>query len=207
MRYWLDTEFIDDGKTIDLISIGIVAEDGRELYMQSTQFDIGQANQWVRENVIMHLEICPHITQPPGLFYSLGTIYGAQAQHHKGQCRFFDDEKRIAGAYADCPWRTREQIRDELLHFMNTGSTDLPEFWGWCSAYDYVALCQLFGTMMHLPQGWPHYIKDFQYLLDERGIISDVALPPQEEGLHNALADARHLKRLWGYILRNDAWQ
>jgi hypothetical protein len=30
MRYWLDTEFIEDGKTIDLISIGIVAEDGRE---------------------------------------------------------------------------------------------------------------------------------------------------------------------------------
>ncbi len=31
MRYFLDTEFYEDGKTIDLISIGIVAEDGREL--------------------------------------------------------------------------------------------------------------------------------------------------------------------------------
>ncbi len=39
MRYWYDTEFIEDGKTIDLISIGIVAEDGRELYLQSVEFD------------------------------------------------------------------------------------------------------------------------------------------------------------------------
>lgn len=32
MKYFLDTEFHEDGKTIDLISIGIVAEDGREYY-------------------------------------------------------------------------------------------------------------------------------------------------------------------------------
>jgi hypothetical protein len=29
MKYYYDTEFIEDGRTIDLISIGIVAEDGR----------------------------------------------------------------------------------------------------------------------------------------------------------------------------------
>jgi hypothetical protein len=31
-RYAFDTEFIEDGRTIDLISIGIVCEDGREYY-------------------------------------------------------------------------------------------------------------------------------------------------------------------------------
>ena len=30
MRYFYDTEFIDDGRTIELISIGIAAEDGRD---------------------------------------------------------------------------------------------------------------------------------------------------------------------------------
>lgn len=30
MRYFYDTEFIEDGHTIELISIGVVAEDGRE---------------------------------------------------------------------------------------------------------------------------------------------------------------------------------
>ena len=39
MRIFYDTEFLDDGKTIDLISIGMVAEDGRELYAVSSEFD------------------------------------------------------------------------------------------------------------------------------------------------------------------------
>ena len=30
MKYWMDTEFIERPYTIDLISIGLVAEDGRE---------------------------------------------------------------------------------------------------------------------------------------------------------------------------------
>ena len=32
MRYFYDTEFIDNGRTIELISIGVAAEDGREYY-------------------------------------------------------------------------------------------------------------------------------------------------------------------------------
>ncbi|SDR86818.1 polyadenylate-specific 3'-exoribonuclease AS [Corynebacterium timonense] len=52
MRYFYDTEFIEDGRTIDLVSIGIVAEDGREYYAVSTDFDARLANQWVRKNVL-----------------------------------------------------------------------------------------------------------------------------------------------------------
>lgn len=55
MRYFYDTEFIEDGKTIELISIGIVAEDGREYYAVSTDFDASRANPWVRENVLEKL--------------------------------------------------------------------------------------------------------------------------------------------------------
>lgn len=36
-RYFYDTEFIEDGKTIDLISIGVVCEDGREFYAESQE--------------------------------------------------------------------------------------------------------------------------------------------------------------------------
>lgn len=37
MRYFIDTEFIEKPNTIDLISIAIIAEDGRELYLISSQ--------------------------------------------------------------------------------------------------------------------------------------------------------------------------
>src|SRR5699024_7994901 len=52
VRYFYDTEFIEDGQTIELVSIGIVAEDGREFYAVSTDFDPSRANAWVRENVL-----------------------------------------------------------------------------------------------------------------------------------------------------------
>lgn len=57
MKYFYDTEFIEDGKTIDLISIGIVAEDGKEYYAISEEFDHTKAerNEWVLENVLRKL--------------------------------------------------------------------------------------------------------------------------------------------------------
>src|ERR1700722_11386002 len=55
VRYFYDTEFIDDGHTIELISIGVVAEDGREYYAVSTEFNPERAGGWVRANVLPKL--------------------------------------------------------------------------------------------------------------------------------------------------------
>ncbi|MGH8960775.1 MAG: polyadenylate-specific 3'-exoribonuclease AS [Jatrophihabitantaceae bacterium] len=52
MRYFYDCEFIEDGRTIELVSIGVVAEDGREFYAVSTEFDPSRAISWVRRNVL-----------------------------------------------------------------------------------------------------------------------------------------------------------
>lgn len=162
MRYFIDTEFVDNGSTIDLISIGIVCEDGRELYLESADFDKGKANQWVREHVLPHL---------------------------KG---------------GGCCWPLRS-IRVTLRDFFDVEEYGKPELWGWCAGYDFVAFCQIFGTMMDLPKDYPHYICEFQYVLDGRH-ISDNQLPQQESGTHNALEDARHLKRLWECVVVNNAW-
>jgi len=53
--YFYDCEFIEDGLTIDLVSIGVVDEYGREFYAVSTEFDPGKAIPWVRENVLKQL--------------------------------------------------------------------------------------------------------------------------------------------------------
>jgi hypothetical protein len=55
VRYFYDTEFIDDGYSIELISIGVVAEDGREYYAVSTEFNPDRAGSWVRANVLPKL--------------------------------------------------------------------------------------------------------------------------------------------------------
>ncbi|MFL6238050.1 MAG: polyadenylate-specific 3'-exoribonuclease AS [Actinomycetes bacterium] len=54
-KYFLDTEFLEDGRTIELVSIGVVCEDGREYYAVSTDFDPGAAIPWVREHVLSQL--------------------------------------------------------------------------------------------------------------------------------------------------------
>lgn len=59
-RYFFDTEFIEDGSTIDLVSIGIVREDGREYYAVSEDADHTRANQWVRDNVLAQLPLPIH---------------------------------------------------------------------------------------------------------------------------------------------------
>lgn len=156
MKYWFDTEFIEDGRTIDLLSIGIVSEDGREFYCE---FDVDQrrASPWVKDNVI------PHLT---------------------GRERY-----------------SREMAAKMIVQFCNeypitTGPTK-PEFWAYYGAYDWVALCQLFGTMMDLPKGWPMYCRDVKQLCD---MLGNPKLPAQGKGEHHALADANWTKQAWHFL-------
>ena len=51
-RYFYDCEFIEDGLTVELVSIGVVDEWGREFYAVSTEFDATRAIPWVRRNVL-----------------------------------------------------------------------------------------------------------------------------------------------------------
>lgn len=55
MRFWFDTEFIEDGRTIDLVSIGMVSEDGRKFYAEPAECDLSRASPWVVTNVLPQL--------------------------------------------------------------------------------------------------------------------------------------------------------
>jgi len=55
VRFFYDTEFIEDGVTIDLVSIGVVDAQGREFYAVSTEFDPERAGPWVRQHVLPKL--------------------------------------------------------------------------------------------------------------------------------------------------------
>jgi hypothetical protein len=59
-RYFYDCEFIEDGRLVDLVSIGVVDEFGREFYAVSTEFDDSRAVPWVRRNVLDKLPSPAH---------------------------------------------------------------------------------------------------------------------------------------------------
>lgn len=173
MRFYYDTEFIEDGKTVDLISIGILADDGRELYAVNADMPVKRIMQhdWLRANVVPSLPIIWHdgmrLLKKPFLDHS------------------------------DPALRSRRQIALDVREFIlgPEASDDLPyvELWADYGAYDHVALCQLFGTMMDLPEGMPMFTRDLQQEASRLG-LSDKDMPQQVDGLHNALADARHAK-------------
>jgi len=56
-KIFYDTEFHEDGTTIDLISIGMVRDDGETYYAVSIQADYVRAagNPWLRQNVLCYL--------------------------------------------------------------------------------------------------------------------------------------------------------
>ena len=148
MKIWFDTEFIEDGKTIDLLSIGMVREDGATLYMENAECDLSRASKWVRENVFPSLS-------------------GPSFSHRR--------------------------IAHEVLDFAGIQ----PEFWAYYADYDWVALCQLYGTMMDLPKGWPMFCLDIKQMAH---VLGNPKLPEQEAGHHNALADAKWNRLVWGFL-------
>jgi hypothetical protein len=150
MRVFFDTEFIEDGKTIDLISIGAVREDGRMFYAENSECDRSRASEWVRVNVLSKLSA--------------------------GQSLM-----------------TRSDIASALVEFAG----EKPEFWAYYADYDWVALCQLFGTMMDLPKGWPKFCMDVKQFCASLG---DPKLPKDPDAEHNALADARWTQEAWEFL-------
>jgi hypothetical protein len=154
MKIWFDTEFIEDGKTIDLMSIGAIREDGKQYYSEVIECDLFRASPWVRENVIPHLR---------------GGI----------------------------DRRGRKEIAADLIEFMG----EKPEIWAYYADYDWVVLCQLYGTMMDLPKGWPMYCRDVKQLCDG---VGNPKLPEKNQE-HNALFDAVWTKQAWEFLQTSSA--
>jgi hypothetical protein len=188
MKYYLDQEFIEGfhkpllGKRrhfIDLISIGIVCEDGREYYAISNEFDPKDADEWVMGNVIAKL--------PSKENYD------------------WKSNKQIADEIIEFVYKGCECSNNVA----DCGKNIPIEFYGYYSDYDWVLFCSLFGRMIDLPQGFPMFCIDLKQSLDEaidklgwdlEGVKKYKGGFPEQENEHNALADARWNKKLHEYI-------
>lgn len=183
MRYFLDTEFIERGHEypIDLISIGIVAQDGRWYYAVNKQCQFQNASPWVWKNVL----------DPMGITIESGGTIDANAE------TLF------------C-LKNRQRIKEELLLFFAGGVTNpvvdqslneesykTVEVWADYASYDWVVFCQIFDTMMDLPSGFPMHINDIQ---QEARRLGNPVLPEQKGIKHHALYDARYDKELWEFL-------
>jgi DNA polymerase III epsilon subunit-like protein len=178
-RIFYDTEFIDDGKTIELISIGMTDDHiGDEYYAVNAGVDVDRirTNKFLLENVIPTL--IPVID---------------------------DSGRRLQTSHELV--RPLDQIRDEVEEFILRGLPTESvwqdvELWAYYAAYDHVALAQLFGPMTMMPKRIPFYTN---YLMQEcRRLQYDPARLPKPFLEHHALVDARWNHRLWRALQRHE---
>lgn len=87
-----------------------------------------------------------------------------------------------------------DAIRRGIISFIGE---EKPEFWGYYADYDWVVFCQIFGSMIDLPKGWPMYCRDLKQLCDSLG---NPKLPAQASTEHNALNDARWNKIAYEFL-------
>ena len=213
MKYFIDTEFQEHKKkilfsksidTIDLISIGIVAEDKREYYAICNEFDIKAAwnNKWLRENVIAPIafeiqsDIYPEVVEDFGNF---NNWYGHFTRSRGGVKRLFNIAKKVINEHG----KSKEQIAGEIIKFTSKSPFQIipKEFYAYYADYDWVVFCWLFGRMIDLPKGFPKYCRDLKQMLDEKGNPDfRKAVPKANE--HNALADAKWNLKLYNFINR-----
>lgn len=240
MNYYIDAEFCEGpqdkrvlgikyGKTkptIDLISLAIVAEDGRELYLISKDFNLREAwnrwqprtgegdrnnreprEYWIRENVLLpiHNELAPK-------------EYGGSIIRHFS----YENFKWLINEYG----KTNKQIAEEVLDFIGEGERvatpfdnpvfthksgikyTQPTFYAYYADYDWVVFCWLFGRMIDLPKGFPMYTRDLKQMLDEKKWVTawEDRDPkrhpnyPKQINEHSALFDARWNRDLHNFI-------
>ncbi|HEY9610579.1 hypothetical protein [Allocoleopsis sp.] len=175
--YFIDAEFIEDSRrrTIDLISIGIVCDDGREYYACNDECDLSKANDWVKASVIPSLP-SKHIGVNPG-----------------------NPDVSPSVRQDILRWKTRDMIAADILEFCSPKKYGNPIYWGEWSSFDWVVFCWIFGDMIDLPEGFPMRCRDvIQWAEDHLG-IGEEELPPslETEGNRNALLGARSVKRKW----------
>jgi hypothetical protein len=169
-EYDYDLEFIEDGRTIELISIGIVAEDGREYYAVSQDITHGRLEKRLRRHDWLMANVVPSLPKPYGDW-----------NNHMPKSWLFDYHSPLV--------KPRQVIAREVRDFLL--AADKPVLWADYGAYDHVALCQLWGPMIDLPEGLPMFTCDIQQEALRLGVAWD-ELPQQAAGEHNALEDARH---------------
>jgi hypothetical protein len=183
LKIFYDTEFLEDGKTIELISIGMVAEDGRELYLVNEAiehqplYDRICKHDWLMANVVPHLPLRTGTHSKP---------YKLPEAQFKGHFLLDSRDNRVV---------SRRYIRNAVRDFVL--STAEPELWAYYGAYDHVVLAQLFGRMIDLPTGVPMWTNDLKQEVERRG---NPSLPEQESAEHDALADARWVRDAYAWL-------
>ena len=186
MNLYFDTEFTGLHAGTTLISIGIVAENGKKFYAEFSDYDENQCDNWIKENVLKH------------------TILGGNDILAK---RLGDDSETtvVLGSKADIQYELGKWLKQ----------FDSVQFVSDVCHYDMVLLIDIFGGAFDLPENVSSVCHDINqdiakhYGISEREafdksreeIVSELCGEFIEGDKHNSLYDAEVIKAIYEAVV------
>lgn len=172
MNLYFDTEFTGLHKNTTLISIGIVADDGRVFYGEITDYDKSQVDEWLQENVIDNLYL-EEIMGKDGI-NPCNIVLNEEGN------KVLSNDMYVIG--------TMEQVATELNIWIKRFNEKI-KIWSDCLAYDWVLFNHLFGHAFNLPKNIYYIPFDICTLFEIKGIDPDIS---REEFIGNSIEGAKH---------------
>lgn len=183
-----DTEFLEGKGSIDLISIGLVREDGAEYYAVNSDANWPKiaTQRWLCESVVPHL---PLMTKG---------VRKATPGENTNVASSWKFDIDLSSTLVKPAWVIANEVREFILDV-----PDEPQLWADYAAYDHVVLCWLWGSMMQLPAGIPMWTHDLRQEIERAG---NPSIPPLGNlTAHNALDDAREVRWRLMWLRENAA--
>lgn len=181
IHWFYDTEFVDDGTTVELISIGVVPGPAMGIepyYAVNADCDWVKvtAHPWLRDNVWPKLPLKQH------------NAFGSMLE-------------TIDHDHPDV--KPKAQIRFELRELFRTYTlnSDHQALWAYFAAYDHLVLSQLWGKMLDLPPHVPMWSHDLMQEWERHGYWHPLR-PPKPVAIHNALEDAKWNREFYDRMQR-----
>jgi 3' exoribonuclease, RNase T-like len=181
---FLNTEYIDHDRRLELISLGVVAADGREFYAISAEFDPTDADDFVRMTVLPKLEPVGH------------TAWMSREEMRVSLLEFIGDIVPTFWSYGSAPW-------DWLaLAQLFPLEERVPDGWQY-SAYDVSCLVELAGIRLgdpRLPQPPPnqhHALVDARWARDVHRAVQGLSSEHSRNdvGVTDLVVDTEFIER------------
>lgn len=193
MNLYLDTEFTGLHKGTTLISLGIIADNGRTFYAEFTDYDKTQVDEWIQENVINNL-----LFQEP------------REGEHEHNAMIRHEETNPVGnpinkGYSFEVRGTLEDIKTELTKWLQHFEEEL-YIWSDCLSYDWVLFNDVYGHAFNLPETIYYIPFDICTVFRMKGIDPDISreefIGNSVKGVkHNALYDAKVIRECYKKLL------
>lgn len=197
INIYFDTEFTQLCKNTTLISIGLIADNGRYFYAEFTDYNKDLVNDWIEENVIANLKFKDD---------NYNSYYAKSIFNHKND--YCDMYKNVCSV--ECKG-SKSFISNELIKWLkgfDATEDNYIQFVSDVCNYDFVLIIDLlWECALYAPNWISPYCHDINQDIASYYHITDkeafnmtrediVAFDDDERCKHNSLYDARVIKAI-----------